>query len=401
MPNKQTIVKKCPYCGNKAFRRLDIFRNHILWKCKLCTKTEREKLFPIQKKIIYLDQFAYSLILKNSQKNKRGKWQKLGDKIKDLVEDQIIVCPYSTVHERETEFYKTYYDEITELYRKFSLGIEFKHPFYIEKYQLYHSLKNFLNKNKSKSYEPTWKHGLQKDPNQWASRFSLFINIASDSSEIRKREALKKETLKKIQNRYDEMYKEEMKTFEEDFDIEKTFPAEVILSNHKKNFDIINKIMTGKKSPDTIIDLLNDHVEWILPQIKASVEAQSNPLQKMIEFLSSEEFYQTPYVYIWAYLFAALDQKVRKSNRKAKEGDFYDIRAISNYLPYCDVMLIDNEFRGILEERGAPVLKKFNTIVISGKTLDILFELFDKWVENSRVEEIRKIYKSLDRTSIF
>lgn len=401
MPVKQTLIKECPYCGNRAFRRLDIFSNHILWKCKSCAKTAREKLFPIQKKIIYLDQLAYSLILKGTKKNKGDKWQKLGNKIKQLVEDQIIVCPYSSIHQTETEFYKTYFEEITELYRKLSQGVAFKHPFYIEQRQLCHSLKDFLEENDPKPYEFTWRHVFSRDPNQWSSRFSVFTNINIDLSGVEKRKTLKKETCIKIQKRYDNMFKKEMKTFEEDFDIEKAFPAEVIIANHKKNVEIINNIFTGKKSQETILDLLNDHVEWILPQIKASVEAKSNPLQKMIEFLSSEEFYQTPYVYIWAYLYAALNQKVRMSNRKAKEGDFYDIRAISYYLPYCDVMLIDNEFRGILEERDAPVLKKFNTVVISGKTLDILFELFDKWVENSRVDEIRKIYKSLDRTSIF
>jgi len=157
---------------------------------------------------------------------------------------------------------------------------------------------------------------------------------------------------------------------------------------------ISSLLLLSEKQSEAILDLLNDHVDWILPRIEKSLKTKSKASLIMMKFLSSEEFFQTPHVYIWAYLFATLNQKVRTSKRKAKEGVYFDIRAISHYLPYCDVMLIDNEFRGILEERGAPVLKKFNTIVISGKTLDILFELFDKWIENSRVDEIRKIYKS-------
>jgi hypothetical protein len=33
---------------------------------------------------------------------------------------------------------------------------------------------------------------------------------------------------------YDDMLKKEMKAFDEDYDIEKTFLAEIILGNHKK-----------------------------------------------------------------------------------------------------------------------------------------------------------------------
>jgi len=401
MPNKQTIVKKCPYCGKKTFRRLDIFSDHIMWKCKSCAKTESEKLFPIQKKIMYLDQLVYSLILKSSKKKKGDKWDKLGKLITQLVEDQIIICPYSTVHQTETELYEKYYEEITELYRKFSLGIHFKHPFYIEQRQLSQSLNNFLGRNSQEVHDFTWSQAFSKNPNQWGGRFSIFVNIKVDLEAVKKRENLKKKTQKKMQLHYDNVLKKEKKTFEEDFNIEKKFLAEVILSNHQKNKELLNKIMFGEKQPKAIFDLLNDHVDWILPRIEKSNKTKSKASLIMMRFLSSEEFYQTPYVYIWAYLFAALNQKVRTSKRKAEEGDYFDIRAISHYLPYCDVMLIDNEFRGILEERGATVLKKFNTIVISGKTLDTLFELFDKWVENSRVDGIKKIYKSLDHTSIF
>ncbi|MBU4230732.1 MAG: hypothetical protein KKG88_10575 [Proteobacteria bacterium] len=389
----------CPKCNEETFRRLDIHNNHILWKCKRCSYTETEKLFPIRKKVIYLDQFVYSLFLKSSKKE--DKWKKLGDKLNELIEDQIIVCPYSTIHQTETEFYKTYFTELTKLYRKYSLGIEFNHPFEIEQHQLIHSLNNFLYKKESSAYKPIWRHGIEKDPHQWASRLSLFVNININLSEINRVEKLKKETCKKIQKRYDEIYKEEMKSFNKDYDIEKGFLAEVIISNHRKNEELTRDIMLGNRPMEAYFELLNDHVEWMLPQINASGEKNSNPFNILIEFLSSEEFYQTPYVRIWAYLFAALDQKVRASGRRAQEGDYYDIRAISNFLPYCDVMIIDNEFRGLLEERGAPLTMEFDTLIISGKTLDSLYNHFAKWIASTDTDKIRDVYNNLDRDSFF
>lgn len=401
MLNEQDLTKKCPYCGKKTFRRLDIYRNNIIWKCKSCMKTKREKLFPLRKKIIYVDQLVYSLILKSSKKNKGDKWHKLGEKIIQLVEDQIVVCPYSNIHRTETELYKTYSKEIVGLYRKLSQGISFKRSFHVEQHQLYHSLNNFLYENKTTPYETTWKHALSDNPNRWSQRFNVFSKVNIDVNEIKRLEALKVETAKKIQYHYNEIQKKEMITFEEDFDIEKTFLAEAILKNHIKNNELIRNLITDINPSNSLLNYLYDHVEWIIPQIKKFNKTGDNPSSVMKKFLSSEDFYNTPYVYIWAYLFAALNQKVRNSKRKAKEGDYFDITAISYYLPYCDLMIIDNEFRDLLEERGAPILKKFNTIVISGKTLDDLFEIFEDWISNSRVDEVRKVYKSLDRSSLF
>ena len=192
--NSHVIIKKCPRCHKKAFRRLDIFGDSIMWKCKKCAETGREKLFRIEKKIIYLDQFGYSNILKSTLRNNNDKWNKLGDRIRELVEDQIIVCPYSTVHQTETEFYETYYKEITDLYRNFSAGIAFKHPHRIEQNQILQSLLNFLSEDDSKPHEFPWKNALHSNPHKWSSRFSVFTNIRIDLSEIKKRSAMKEET---------------------------------------------------------------------------------------------------------------------------------------------------------------------------------------------------------------
>jgi hypothetical protein len=395
------IYKKCPTCIKKAYRRLDIHNDWILWKCKECGKIGREKLFTLQKKIIYLDQLVYSNVLKSSDQNEDNKWGELGKTIKKLVEDQIMVCPYSTVHQTETELYETYYNEITDLYRSYSAGIAFKDSYQIEQNQILHSFLNFLAENNSEVYNFPWNHALRSNPHQWSSRFSVFVNISLDLDEIKKRSILKEETRRDMQRHYDEVLKKEKKTFEEDIEIEKKGASDLILIAHSRNLQLYQDIRIGKKEPGSILELQCDHFDWLKSYIRDKTKLKLAPVEVIKKFLYTEEFFTIPYVDIWAYLLASLNQKVRASNRKAEAGDYYDIRAISHFLPYCDVMVIDNEFRGLLEERGAPILKKYNTEVFSGKTLNKFFELLDKWISESRIEEIRQIYDTLDRSSLF
>ncbi len=396
-------MEQCPFCGKKTFRRTDILRNRAIWKCKSCSRNKEERLFPLKKKIVYLDQLAYSLILKSRMKGTGDKWQTLGDTLKQLVEDQIVVCPYSTAHERETELYIKYPKEVVELYRKYSQGVNFHHPYRIEELQLIHSLRGFLLEGDHKDYEPKWTHAFSDDPHKWSSRLSIYVDIPSDVERVEKRRALKKVTQEIIQARYDELSKEKEVTFEQDYEIEKKYLAEVIIINHEKNVKLMRAIALGIEPPESFIELLNDHLDWMLPMISDMKDLRSESELGSIlkQFLTSEAFYRTPYVRIWSYLFAALNQKVRHSNRKAKRSDYEDIQAISHCLPYCDLMIIDNEFRGILEERDAPIPKQFNTAIVSGKTLEKFFIFSEEWTVASRAMEIREIYASLDRTSLF
>jgi len=76
-------------------------------RCKVCRHTEREQLPALDKKVIYLDQFAFSELFKIKAGTRRadahsGFWRELYDKVQRVLLLQQAIFPTSDVHSSET-----------------------------------------------------------------------------------------------------------------------------------------------------------------------------------------------------------------------------------------------------------------------------------------------------------
>ncbi|MGA2855027.1 MAG: hypothetical protein ABSE90_12975 [Verrucomicrobiota bacterium] len=64
----------CPFCGCKStFGVLLVSGQRYTRKCGICGKSKRFDLPPLSKKIIYLDQFALSNMMKEKDSSRAGK----------------------------------------------------------------------------------------------------------------------------------------------------------------------------------------------------------------------------------------------------------------------------------------------------------------------------------------
>ena len=141
---------KCPKCGKDSFGILTICNNHYCRRCIECfypRGTEPEASYPLpklNKKIIYLDQFAISEMMKvlnpESKAHQKGTvnkvWLDVFEKTHRLCKMQLIICPDSNYHHDES-IVSPFFNELRRIYELFSHGITFYDNFSIQNRQLF------------------------------------------------------------------------------------------------------------------------------------------------------------------------------------------------------------------------------------------------------------------------
>lgn len=100
----------CPACGKEKFGVLIISGSRLTRRCRDCSYKQDYKLPNLRKKIIYLDQFVISNLMKLKNPTIKGHatvaadpfWQELHDLLFQLRQVQTICCPDSGSHVEES-----------------------------------------------------------------------------------------------------------------------------------------------------------------------------------------------------------------------------------------------------------------------------------------------------------
>jgi len=148
---------QCPKCKKKdSFGTLMINETCFTKRCRECWYSQTYKLPPLDKKVIYLDQFVISNMMK-SINDKIGKKQKvekvylkLFEKLDRLVKLQIIVCPDSSFHRDESLL--SFYSAIKRMYEQLSHGVSFYDTSTIRRFQICEDFKHYLE-DENKDYK--------------------------------------------------------------------------------------------------------------------------------------------------------------------------------------------------------------------------------------------------------
>src|SRR5204863_2824057 len=95
----------CPDCGEQTFGVLMVCDRHYVRRCISCWFDDSFPLPPVHKRIIYLDQFVISNMMKelNPEDGRaRGYYHALFCALDRLSSLQLIVCPDSPLHDHES-----------------------------------------------------------------------------------------------------------------------------------------------------------------------------------------------------------------------------------------------------------------------------------------------------------
>ena len=101
---------KCPKCSAEEYGVLSVSDTRCMRRCRACRYTATVHLPKLKKKIVYVDQFAYSNILKVLCPEVQGHartaadpfWRELFDALGVVRHLQLVACPDSREHHNET-----------------------------------------------------------------------------------------------------------------------------------------------------------------------------------------------------------------------------------------------------------------------------------------------------------
>lgn len=131
----------CPRCGTDGPWRVRLVtRTNRLAEYTACRHQVTTELPRFEKKIIYLDQ----LVLSNIVKAKDPYWPELRMRLEWFIGGQLVCCPYSPLHDRESMLFHDLAEELEKLYKTLGGYDCLKPPIDIQRAQLARSLASFL-----------------------------------------------------------------------------------------------------------------------------------------------------------------------------------------------------------------------------------------------------------------
>ncbi|MDD3896746.1 MAG: hypothetical protein PHU04_02795 [Candidatus Peribacteraceae bacterium] len=423
----------CPKCAKETYGVLHVGLRAYLRACtdcqikngKLTSKPGFFALPKISKKVIYLDQNILSGIVKAFRPElRKGKmeaeveqnWKLLFQKLDRLRKLQLIVCPFSIFHRRESFVASDPLRlRLKALYKRLSNFVEFGEQMDITAVQAYQYAKHSCD-----PLEPVF----VGDPEQ--------VTIGTVNS-------WERWSMKSVMTDYDwkpeykGMLIEQNNNSEVEFQriysgwVDEKLPIEDRYTKEASGYgNEIRRVYTLKLMkqfpltlPPAIAEKVNElwdehpYIELIdnVYDLFSGGSEITNPLilRQVIDFLASEELQQNvPAIHIEPRLWAAVSKHAiaEKSARKTmKKGDPTDIAAIATYLPYCDAMIIDNAWKSELTSNPAKSeFQKYNTEIFSFNQMPKLMSYLEQ-IENSassdHLRRIKEIYGEVEESDPF
>ncbi len=327
--------------------------------------------------LIYLDQFVYSNIAKCEIGNEKGKcdyWFELYELLKEKVEAEKIICPYSQFHIEETLLLKDekLYEKHKELWFELSKGYFFVDFMDTKKNYLWFYTREWLKDKKFNSEEDLINKFREKNKEQYLRQFPFIKNNHVNNEKVYEERQYFSELnsflLKKWQKEneisFDKMYKDEVNSF-----IYIIILYSLNIPYLKRFFEFFGLYFTN----------LIEYKKIIVSALSYNRKASIDKIKKdFIQFLSFENFEKIPFIKIGCLLNAAKARKIAHGSKKLTPSFENDVDIVAVHLPLVDAIFLDDEIRGYLKEN--PIKQK--TSVYGTKIFSMRYkEEFMKYIK--------------------
>lgn len=374
----------CPRCGKETFGISKIFSDYYLRKCSNCFYPDPRRNEPeiyyilphVSKRIIYIDQFALSYMVRalhpamkaTGNSNTDNFWINLYQKLDRLIKMQIIICPQSSFHFQESVV-SSFFEHLEKMYHLLSRGSKFADQNQIRKVQIENSVRSWIWGSNKKDLVNSMQSIFNMNVNTWLPReieFSPSHYSESFEKQLREsRETIHQQWIKEfyIWKKYANA---KFDQWLEDFylslkkEILRGYPDYL---NHLIHFPAnnIHDIKLYKFLLESI-----DFLNLIHSVFDKGGIIHNDFWLKTLDYLKSDAFLQTPFVKLSALFYASFARKAGSGQKKPPDrGITNDLNVLSLLLPYCDAMFIDNQCRGCLEEKDVRDNIDFSTQVFS------------------------------------
>lgn len=355
--------RDCPNCGKPEYGSLMIGRQSQTNRCRACWHTATRQLPRLAKRLVYVDQMVISNVAKAldpvwsaTRRAIDPFWLALFDQLDRLVRLQLIVCPVSQTHERESSV-SPYETVLRRLYQHLSEGVSFDFPEQIVSRQLHAVLPAFLTKE-----PPDYNALVREDVLEgvdaltgWTDRIQLTVNFQPRDGEIENR----RETRDRAHEYFEGVIwprwmLEKDWTFDRRFMHERSALGEVRLTLYFEHLKIYAQVMAGQAPVTEAVWNPRLEVDTVSSLLRFAGElgvAQQDQLQMIVDFFNSEHAQNIPQNRLSALLYAALARKAAAGQKAVPtRGTYNDLQTISCYLPYVDAIYVDDQCAGLIRE---------------------------------------------------
>ncbi|WP_115687639.1 hypothetical protein [Cupriavidus taiwanensis] len=352
----------------------------------------------MHKKTVYLDQSFFS----GAFRERDPRFVRAAAKVRDATQQQLLVAPYSSLHEDETHQWRGHDGklpaDLMDFIKRTSSGHEFEPDYDIERVQILKAFQAFLSGGPSE-YVLEEDDVLNENVHTWQDY--IFIDVPGYFKDVEQIRELKADAVAQLVSLFDGWQRADT-TFEEDVAAELRAAPKVYIEPYVEMLTEMAKgnFMVYMNAP--IVTTVVESMRHCLPKVMPLREQ----LQRCAQFFQSEHFAQIPYQYMSARMFAALKHQVkhgayanREDAKRRLSGVFYDVKHISLFGPYCDAITVDGPMAGLVRQPTVGLEARYGTKVFSVGTFDALEAWCDELSEGVSDDHRRGLADAYGKTA--
>lgn len=366
------ILGNCPRCGGVRTYGNAWIRDNILQRgCTACQHRAGIWLPDVRKKVIYLDQSFFS----GAFRERDERFVRAAAKVREMTHNQLLVAPYSSIHEDETHQWRGHDGhlpaDLMDFIKRTSAGHEFERDYDIEREQILKAFQAFL-KGEPPEFDLEQSDVLSDAVHVWEDY--IFVDVPGYFKDIEQLRQAKSEAVQELVAAFDG-WQQSTNTFEQDVAIELRASGQSYMQSY---LELLTQVAQGNLLARLNAPMATMVVEGMRYCLPRQMPLQEQ-LQRCTQFFLSEHFAQVPYTWLSTRMFAALKHQVKHgayANREAAlqrlSGVFFDIKHISLFGPYCDAITVDGPMADIVRQATVGLEARYGTKVFSVGTFDAL-----------------------------
>jgi len=366
------LLGSCPGCGKESFGNVDVYSTYVLRGCGTCKYKESVKLPPIRKKIMYLDQFFLSHVFRGSE----ARFVEAANRIEKLAALQLLVVPYSSVHEDETHQWERH-AELFKFIKATSRGHEFSPAYDVERVQLEKAFDAWLAGSPAKLVFDD-RDVFRDNVHVWEGYYRIEVGrYTGDRDLIR---SLKEQSIKELVATFDG-WRQSKRNFDQDLLEEHAAAGREYIRSFG---ELLVRVGQGDFNAWLNAPIISMIVLHLLDHIPEPTPRHRG-LQMVTEFLSSDHFRHIPYQDLKARIYASLKAMVKegayKNAKKAVRrlsGFFYDVKHIATYAPYCDAFIVDQPMAELVTRQTVAINERYGVNIFGLNNWDEMLTWLDR-----------------------
>ena len=329
-------------------------------RCRACWHTDTVYLPELKKTIVYVDQFAFSNIMKFLSPEVKGHerataepfWKELFETLGVVCHLQLVACPDSREHQHES-LTSPFYKALKHTYEHFSGGVSFRDAETIRIRQIAAHARAWL-KNEPASHDFRPESISSGRLHGWNGRIFVTVDglLPGMVDELRTSRGKTHTILQQVFGQW----QREKKSFKEVFEAEKASYGEnlvrVYTADCRKRAQMEGMMMCGQMPP--LNDVLISQTEILVRNLQFIFQEEIGVEQgnaRLAEFIKTGAINETPFNIIASSMLASLAKKAAAGQKEIpNQGTVTDINIVSTLLPYCDAMFVDNGCRALLQD---------------------------------------------------